>query len=109
MKLHLGYHTPRRLPTGGLVEKALVPDHWLVAWASHWTGQQICDVPLQALIGPDADGVLHTAILQCLVDLWFGKSSAGTKDHLFAPPLFPRNLLNRQFLPVHGAVHDGVP
>src|ERR1700686_4255313 len=31
VELHLRYHPSRPLPTGRLVEKALVPDHWLVA------------------------------------------------------------------------------
>src|ERR1019366_4542511 len=34
MKLHLRHHTPRRLPTGRLIQEALVPDHGLVAWSS---------------------------------------------------------------------------
>src|ERR1700674_921552 len=29
VELHLRYYSPRHLPTGRLVEKALVPDHWL--------------------------------------------------------------------------------
>src|ERR1035441_5895997 len=37
MELHLRHHTPRRLPTGRLIQKALVPDHGLVARAANVT------------------------------------------------------------------------
>jgi hypothetical protein len=30
VELHFRHHPPRRLPTGRLVQKALVPDHGLV-------------------------------------------------------------------------------
>src|SRR5712692_2834471 len=66
VELHLRHHPPRRLPTGRLVEKALVPDHWLVARSSHGPCQQLRNVPLQALIGRYADGVLQAPFLQHL-------------------------------------------
>src|ERR1700680_2758363 len=40
VELHLRHYSPRHLPTGRLVEKALVPDHWLVARSSHGSRQQ---------------------------------------------------------------------
>src|ERR1017187_1633254 len=43
VELHLRHHAPRRLPTRRLVEKAFVPDHRLMAWASHWPRQQFRD------------------------------------------------------------------
>jgi hypothetical protein len=51
MKLHFRHHTPRRLPTGRLIEKAFVPDHGLVARSSYGPRQQLRDVALQAVIG----------------------------------------------------------
>jgi hypothetical protein len=35
-----------------------------VAWTPHWTGQHLRDVPLHALVGRDANRVLHAPRLQ---------------------------------------------
>src|SRR5450759_2435438 len=53
MELHLRHYATRRLPTRGLVEKTLVPDHRLVARSSYGPRQQLRDVALQAVIGRD--------------------------------------------------------
>src|ERR1035437_9607913 len=92
MKLHFRHHTPRRLPTGRLIEKALVPDHRLVTRSSHWPRQQLRDVALQAIVGGYANGILHASFLQRLVNLRLGKGRVGTKDYLFAQSLLSLNL-----------------
>src|ERR1039458_4041971 len=52
-----------------------VPDHRLVARPSHWPRQQLRDVSLQALVGPDADRALHAPLFQHLVDLRLADST----------------------------------
>src|SRR5271167_3707610 len=47
VELHFRHHTPRRLPTCRLIQKASVPDHRLVARSSYGPRQQLRDVPLQ--------------------------------------------------------------
>jgi hypothetical protein len=51
VELHLRHYSSCYLPTGCLVEKALVPDHWFVARPSHGPRQQLRNVPLQAIVG----------------------------------------------------------
>ena len=84
VELDLGHHPPRFGPTRRLIEETLVPDHRLVAWSSHWPRQQLRDIPLQAVVGRDADGLFHAPLLQRLVDLRLGEGRVGTKHHLFA-------------------------
>src|ERR1019366_5165814 len=73
VELHLRYYPSCCLPTGRLVEKALVPDHWLVARPSHGPRQQLRNVSLQAIICRDADSIHHHALLHGFVDLPFWK------------------------------------
>src|ERR1035437_10927993 len=63
VELYLCHHTPRRLPTRGLVEEALVPHHGFVARSSYGPGQQLRDVALPPVIGEDAGGILYTPLL----------------------------------------------
>src|ERR1700681_1752705 len=63
VELHLRHYSSCCLPTGRLVEKALVPDHWLVARPSHWPRQQLRNIPLQVLVGRYANGVFHAQLL----------------------------------------------
>jgi hypothetical protein len=51
VELHFRHHPSRRFPSGRLVEKAFVPDHWLVARSSRRPRQQFRNVPLQAIVG----------------------------------------------------------
>src|ERR1035441_8907723 len=81
VELHLRHHTPRRLPARGLVEKALVPHHRLVARSSYGPRQQLGDVALQAVISGYADGILHAPLLQGLVNLRLSKSGIAAKHH----------------------------
>src|SRR5713226_3420161 len=92
VELHLRHHPPRRLTTGRLVEKALVPDHWLVARSPHAPRQQFRNVPLQALVGRYADGILHAPLLQCFIDLRFGKGRVRPESNFLALRLLALDL-----------------
>src|SRR5882762_2245886 len=105
VELHLRYYSPRHLPTGRLVEKALVPDHGLVARSSHRARQQLRNVPLQVLVGRYADGVLHSPLLQRLVDLRFGKSRVRPESYSLALRPLTLDLRQQQFIPGFCAVH----
>src|ERR1039458_3978405 len=45
MELYLRHYSSCRFPTGGLIEKALVPHDWFVAGPPHRARQQFLDVP----------------------------------------------------------------
>jgi hypothetical protein len=53
---------------------------------------QLRDIPLQAAVGRDADGVFLAPLPQRLVDLRLGEGRVGTKHHLFAQFLLPLDL-----------------
>ncbi len=59
MMLHLRYHVPSRLPIGRLIKKALVPDHAFMTRSPHRVCQQLLNVPLQTIVGRDADRILQ--------------------------------------------------
>src|ERR1019366_4349724 len=81
MGLHLRHYSSCGLPTRRLVEEALVPDQRFVARSSHWPRQQLRDVALQAVVGGDANGILHAPLLQRLVDLRLGKGCIRPKHY----------------------------
>src|ERR1017187_8269750 len=81
VELHFRHYTPRRLPARGLVEEALVPHHGAVARSSYGPRQQLRDVALQVVIGGYANGILYSALFQCLVNLRLGKGGIGAKHH----------------------------
>src|SRR5208282_2553282 len=84
VKLYFRHYPPRRLPTGGLIEKALVPHHGFVARSSYGPRQQLRDVALQAVIRGNPNRILHTSLLQSIVNLRLGKGSIGAKHHFLA-------------------------
>src|ERR1035437_7865035 len=84
VELHLRHYSSCGLPTSRLVEKALVPDHWLVARPAHGPRQQLRNVSLQAIVGWNADRILHAALFQCFVDLRFGKSRVRPESNFLA-------------------------
>jgi hypothetical protein len=71
--------------------------------------QQLRNVPLQTVVGRDADSVLHAPLLQRFVDLRLGEGRVGTKHHLFAQLLLPLDLGKQQFFSVIGAVDVAGP
>src|ERR1039457_4523984 len=73
VELHFRHYPTCCLPTGRLIQKALIPDHGLVARSSYGPRQQLRNVALQAVIGGYADGILHASLLQRLVNLRLGK------------------------------------
>src|SRR6516164_11582631 len=50
------------------------------------------DLPLQTVVGRNADGILYAPLFQRLVDLRLGEGSVGTKDYFFAQSLLSLNL-----------------
>ena len=66
--LHLGDNPSGRGPTLRLVAKALVAHQGLAAWPSWRTKEDVFDFQLQALIPRHADGIVHVALLERLVD-----------------------------------------
>jgi len=104
MERHLRYHPPDHRPTRRLIEKTLVPDRRLVGGPSHWSCQQLRNVPLQIVVRWKADRVLHVPLFQRLVQLRLGKGRIGAEDYLLAQPLLPFNLRQPQFLPALGTV-----
>ena len=104
VELHLGHHSPRRLPARRLIMEALVPNHRLVTRSSHRARQQFGDVPFQDAVGGNADGIFRATPFQRLVNLRLGEGGLGPKDHLFAQLLLPLDLRQQQFFPIVGAV-----
>jgi len=109
MELHARDDPPHCLPTGRLVETALLPDHRLVARSSHGPRQPRSNIPLQAVVGRKADGVLHTSLFQGFVDLRPGESGVGPKDHCLASLLLTLDLRQQPFVPVLGSVDVARP
>ena len=75
---------PRLRPTARLIRKALVPDERLAAGPPRRPGEKTSNIPLQILIGRNADRIRHTALLKCLVDFWFGKRRIGSERDVLA-------------------------
>src|SRR5207302_5367579 len=105
VEFYLRHDPPRRRPTRSLVPEASVPDHRLVPGSAHRPRQQLRDLPLQNVIGWDADSVLHIPSLQGLVDLRFGEGGIGADDHVLALLLLPLDLRQKHLIPVRGAVN----
>src|SRR5216683_175774 len=104
MELDFRHYPPRHRPTRRLTEKTFESKHRLLAWPSHWPGQQLPNVPLQVVVGGKADRVIHVAFFQRLVELRLGKGRVTTEDHLLALRLLPLDLGQQQFLPTVSAV-----
>jgi hypothetical protein len=92
VELHLRHYSSCCPPTGRLVEEVLVPDHWFVARPSHGTRQQLRNIPLQAIVGWNADRIHHTAFLQGFVDLRFGKGRVRPESNFLALRLLTLDL-----------------
>src|SRR5712692_5508239 len=73
MVLDLGDDPSRLRPAPRLEREALVAHQWLAAGPSWGPEQDLGDLPLQALVGWNADRIHHAALLQRFVNLRFGK------------------------------------
>jgi hypothetical protein len=109
VKLDLRHQLPRRVPARCLVREVFVADHRLVAGPPNEARQQPGNFPFQAVVGRDADGVLHIPLFQRLVDLRLGEGGVGTKHHIPALLLLPLDLRQQQFLETLGAVQVAGP
>src|ERR1019366_9428999 len=92
VELHFRHYPTCCLPTGRLIQKALVPDHGLVARASYRPRQQLRDVSLQTVVSWQTYGILHAPLLQSLVNLRLGKGSIGAKHHFLTEFLLTLDL-----------------
>ena len=88
-----------------LILKTLVPDKRLAAGPSWRSNEEIGDLPLQILVGRDADCVLDAACLQRLVDLRLRKGGVSAERHALTLGLLALDLRHQQLVPVVGAVH----
>ena len=70
-----------------------------MARPSHWPRQQFPNVPLQMVVGPKADRILHVPFFERFVQLRLGKGRVGPEDYLLAQRLLAFNLGQQQFLP----------
>src|ERR1019366_3130827 len=94
-------HDPSgRGPAVRLVVETLVPDERLAAGPTHRTKQDIGDLPLEILVGRDADRVLDAACLQRLVDLRLRKGGVGAERHMLPLRLLALDLRYQQRVPV---------
>src|SRR6266849_5479291 len=84
---------PSRLgPAPRLVREALVADQWLAAGPSRGPEQDLGNLPLQGLVGWNADRIHHAALLECFVDLRFGKGRVRPESNFLAlPPVDARS------------------
>src|SRR5580704_4428943 len=105
MELNLRHYSSCGLPTGGLIEKALVPHDGLVTGPPHRARQQFLDVSLQTSVGRKPDRILYPSLFQFLVDLRLSEGSIGTKQHLPAQFLLALDLRQKHFIPVLGAMY----
>src|ERR1039458_5354718 len=105
MELYFRHHPTCCLPARGLVEKAFVPDHGLVARSSYGPRQELRDVELQAVVRGYADLLLHASFLQRLIDFRLGKGGIGAKYHFLAEFLLALDLRQQQFCPVFRTMH----
>ena len=105
MTFDLRHHSPRRRPTGGLVEKALVPHGRFVAGTPSRARQQFRHIPFQVLIGRNADSVLHAPAFERFVNLRLGEAGVGAKHNFLAQFLLPLNLRQQKFFPAIGTVN----
>jgi hypothetical protein len=96
MELDLRHHPSHGLPTRGLIEKTLEPNHRLVTRPSHRPRQQLGNVPLQIVVRRKAGRVLHLPLFQHLVQVRLGKGRIGAEDYLPAQPLLAFNLRQQQ-------------
>lgn len=105
MELYLCHDSSCGLPTGDLIEKALVPQDGLVAGPPRRARQQFLDVPQQVVVRGRPNRIFHPALLQRFVDLWFGKCGIGPKHSFLTHTLLTLDLGKKYFLLVLGAMH----
>jgi hypothetical protein len=107
--LHLRPHSAGGLPARGLVEESLVLDQGLLTRSSHRARQQFGNVPLQALVGWDANCIFHAPLLQRLIDLGPGKGRITPEGNRLPHLLLPCDLRQQELFPALGAVHVAGP
>ena len=92
-----------------LVAETLVAHQGLAARPSRRTKQDVFDVQLQALVRRHANGIVHVALLERLVDLRLGERRVRAERYARALRLLPVNLRHEQVGPVVSAMHVAGP
>ena len=105
MMLDLGHDASRLGPTLRLIAEALVAHQGLATRPARRAKQDVFDRQFQALVGRNANGVLHSAFLRKLINLRLGKGRIAPEGDLFARSLLALDLGQQQLLPVLSAVH----
>ena len=107
--LHLGDNPSGGGPALRLVAETLVPHQRLAAWPSRRTKEDVFDRQLQRLVRRHANGIVHVALLERLVDRRPGERRVRPERH--APPrsLLSVNLRHEEVVPVVGARHVAGP
>ncbi len=80
MMLDLGDHPPRSCPGGRLILEAAVADQRGMAGSAAGPHEQVLDPSLQHIVGGEADGVRHAALLLRLVERRERERRVGSDD-----------------------------
>ena len=91
--------------------ETLVAHQRLAARPSRRAKQDVFDLQLQVLVRRNADGIVHVALLEGVVDLRLGERGGRAERHAFALRLLPFNFRHEQVVPVRSNywVYPGFP
>jgi hypothetical protein len=98
--LDLGDDPSRTVPGGRLIVEAPIADQGGVPGSATGPREQILDGPLQHLVGREANGIRHPALLQRLVQSREGKRRIRPNDDGLLPSLVARNDGEENLLPL---------
>src|ERR1039458_2902558 len=96
MVLDLGDDPSRLRPAPRLVREALVAHQWLAAGPSRGPEQDLGNLPLQALVGWNADRIKHAALLPRFLDLRVGKGRVRPESNFLALRLLTLSSVSNQ-------------
>src|SRR5713226_8872884 len=92
MVLDLGDDPSRLRPAPRLVREILEAHQWLAAGPSRGPEQDLGNLPLQALVGWNAERIHHAALLQGFVNPRFGKGRVRPESNFLALSLLTLDL-----------------
>jgi len=75
----LRHHPAGLVPTAGLIEKVMIPDHRLVGRTADGTCQKVLNLPVQHGVGRKADRVQVAFGLQVLVEFRPGEGGVASE------------------------------
>ena len=106
---HLGDNPSGRGPALRLIVETLEAHQGRAARPSRRTKQNLLDLQLQALVRRHADGIVHAALLERVVDLGLRERGVCAERHARARRRLPVNFRHEQVVPVVGAMHGAGP